>query len=147
MLTLNGIPFTTGRATYRDLHPENVSGKSAIYIQVVLPINTGVSLYAIVDTGSPYCIFDTEIADALGFSFDDGEGIKLRTPYGEVTGTIQRLTISLVAEQGDSLEVDASVFVTDDRRYGNFLGYSGLLERIRFAFDPRTNSFYFGPQV
>jgi len=114
---------------------------------VVLPINTGVSLYAIVDTGSPYCIFDTEIADALGFSFDDGEGIKLRTPYGEVTGTIQRLTISLVAEQGDSLEVDASVFVTDDRRYGNFLGYSGLLERIRFAFDPRTNSFYFGPQV
>ena|SRR5713226_8758595 len=76
MLTLNGIPFTTGRATYRDLHPESVSGKSAIYVQVVLPIHIGMSFYAIVDTGSPYCIFDTEIAEALGFSFDDGEGIK-----------------------------------------------------------------------
>ncbi len=147
MLSLNGIPFTTGRATYRDLHPESVSGKSAIYVQVVLPIHIGMSFYAIVDTGSPYCIFDTEIAEALGFSFDDGEGIKLRTPYGEVTGTIQRLMISLVAEQGDSLEIDASVFVTDDWRHGNFLGYSGLLERIRFAFDPGTNSFYFGPQA
>ena len=147
MLTLNGIPFTTGRATYRDLHPTNVSGKSAIYVQVVLPIQPGVSFYAMVDTGSPYCIFDTEIAEALGFSFNDGESIQLRTPYGEITGTIQRLMISLVAEQGDSLEIDASVFVTDDWRHGNFLGYSGLLERIRFAFDPETNSFYFGPQT
>ena len=136
MLTLNGIPFTTGRATYRDLHPTNVSGTSAIYVQVVLPIQPGVSFYAMVDTGSPYCIFDTEIAEALGFSFNDGESIQLRTPYGEITGRIQRLMISLVAEQGDSLEIDASVFVTDDWRHGNFLGYSGLLERIRFAFDP-----------
>ena len=127
MLTLNGIPFTTGRATYRDLHPTNVSGKSAIYVQVVLPIQPGVSFYAMVDTGSPYCIFDTEIAEALGFSFNDGESIQLLTPYGEITGTIQRLMISLVAEQGDSLEIDASVFVTDDWRHGNFLGYSGLL--------------------
>ena len=147
MLTLNGIPFTTGRAAYRDLDPQHVSGKSAIYVQVVLPIHVGTSFYAIVDTGAPYCIFDTELSEALGLSFDDGESFKLRTAYGEVTGTIQRLMIKLVAEQGDSLEIDASVFVTDDWTYGNFLGYSGLLERIRFAFDPGTNSFYFGPRA
>src|SRR6266446_7418566 len=121
MLTLNGIPFTTSRATYYDHHPQNVSGKSAIYVQVVLPIHDGTNFYAIVDTGSPYCIFDTEIAEALGLSFDNSKDIKLSTAYGEVTGTIQRLTISLVAEQGDYLEIDASVFVTDDWRYGNFL--------------------------
>ena len=147
MLSLNGIPFTTGRATYRDLPPQHMSRKSAIYVQVVLPMPVGTSFYAIVDTGTPYCIFDTEIAEALGLSFDDGESIKLRTAYGEVTGTLQRLKIELVAEQGDSLGIDASVFVTDDWRHGNFLGYSGLLERIRFAFDPGTNSFYFGPQA
>jgi hypothetical protein len=28
---------------------------------------------------------------------------------------------------------------------GTFLGYSGLLERIRFAVDPQQNNFYFGP--
>ena len=113
----------------------------------MLPIHVGTSFYAIVDTGAPYCIFDTELSEALGLSFDDGESFKLRTAYGEVTGTIQRVMIELVAEQGDSLQIDASVFVTDDWRYGNFLGYSGLLERIRFAFDPGTNSFYFGPQA
>jgi len=81
------------------------------------------------------------------YPFDNSKDIKLSTAYGEVTGTIQRQTISLVAEQRDSLEIDASVFVTADWRYGNFLGYSGLLDRIRFAFDPGTNSFYFGPQA
>jgi len=25
-----------------------------------------------------------------------------------------------------------------------FLGYSGLLDRIRFALDPQANDFYFG---
>ena len=113
----------------------------------MLPIHVGTSFYAIVDTGTPYCIFDTELSEALGLSFEDGESVTLRTAYGEVTGTIQRLMIELVAEQGDSLAIDASVFVTDYWTYGNFLGYSGLLERIRFAFDPGTNSFYFGPRA
>jgi hypothetical protein len=77
----------------------------------------------------------------------DSESIQLKTAYGSFSGTIQRTILRLVAEQGDSLDIDASVFVTDDWTYGNFLGYSGLLERIRFAIDPQTNSFYFGPQL
>ncbi len=28
-----------------------------------------------------------------------------------------------------------------------FLGYSGLLDSIRFALDPQANHFYFGPGV
>jgi hypothetical protein len=145
MLTLNGVPFTTGRATYRDFNREHVSSKTAIYVQVVLPIHTGISVYAVVDTGTPYCIFETEILEALGFSFNNGESITLNTAYGSFRGTIQRLTIRLVAEQGDSLDVDSSVFVTGEWWYGNFVGYSGFLERFRFAVDAATNSFYFGP--
>jgi len=101
-------------------------------------------VYALVDTGTPYCIFDTEIVDALGLVVDDSESLTLRTPYGSFQGTIQRLTIRLVAEEGDSVDVDSSVFVTGDWTYGNFLGYSGFLERLRFAIDPGTNAFYFG---
>ena len=145
MLTLNGIPFTTGRATYRDLDPENTSRQNAIYVQLVLPIHTGISVYALVDTGTPYCIFEAEVVEALGLSFDNGESITLNTAYGSFRGTIQRLTIRLVAEQGDSLDVDASVFITGEWGYGNFVGYSGFLERFRFAVDAATNSFYFGP--
>jgi len=146
MLMLNGRPFTTSRATYRDIGPEDVSRQTAIYVQVILPIHMGVSVYALVDTGAPYCIFETEITEALGLFPNNGEHITLSTRRGAFPGTIQRLTIRLVAEQGDSLDVDASVFVTSDWGYGNFVGYSGFLERFRFAIDPGANSFYFGPQ-
>jgi len=147
MLTLNGLPFTTGHATYRDLDPDNARRQHAIYVQVVLPIAAGMSAYALVDTGTPYCIFETEIIEALGLSAVSGESMTLNTAYGSFQGTIQRLTIRLAAEQGDSLDIDASVFVTDGWGYGNFVGYSGFLERFRFAFDPATNAFYFGPHA
>jgi hypothetical protein len=145
MLTLNGKPFTTSRATYRDVDPAQDTRQTAIYVQVVLPIHPGVSVYALVDTGTPFCIFETEITEALGLFPDQGERITLSTRMGSIPGTIQRLTIRLVAEQGDSLDIDASVFVTNDWGYGNFVGYSGFLERFRFAIDSGTNSFYFGP--
>jgi hypothetical protein len=55
--------------------------------------------------------------------------------------------MTLIADDGDSLRIDATVFVSSDwpRRAGTFLGYSGLLERIRFAVDPQKNDFFFGP--
>ncbi len=145
MLTLNGMPFTTSSTTYRELNPQQNSWQTAIYVQVVLPIHSGMSVYALVDTGTPYCIFNTEITEELGLLPDHGERIILSTRFGSLPGAIERLTIRLVAEQGDSLDVDASVFVTSDWAAGNFVGYSGFLERFRFAIDPGTNAFYFGP--
>jgi hypothetical protein len=55
--------------------------------------------------------------------------------------------MTLIADDGDSLRIDATVFVSSDwpRMAGTFLGYSGLLERIRFAVDPQKNDFFFGP--
>ena len=147
MLTLNGMSFTTSRATYRDFDPENLSRQTAIYVQVLLPLHPGVTVYALVDTGAPYCTFETEITEALGLFPNNGERITLSTRRGSFHGTVQRLTIRLVAEQGDSLDVDASVFVTSDWGAGNFVGYSGFLECFRFAVDLGTNSFYFGPQA
>lgn len=145
MLTLNGHRFATGQTTYTDIHPERVAGKQAIYIQVILPIDTGMGVYAMVDTGAPYCIFDTELVEVLGLSSDDGEKIPLLTAHGRQEGSIHRMTIQLPAEQGESLEIDTSVYVTDEPwSYGNFLGYSAFLARFRFAVDLATNTFYFG---
>lgn len=36
------------------------------------------------------------------------------------------------------------MWVSPEWRRGNFLGYEGFLNRIRFAIDPSDNSFYFG---
>ncbi len=145
MLTLNGIPFTTGWATSRDFDPENRSRKQGFYVQVAFPGNAGGSLYAFIDTGTPYCVFNAAVVENLGLPFDEGERIVLRTAYGPFEGTVQRVTICLIAEHGESLNIDASVFVAADWQLGNFLGYTGFLERLRFAVDPATNTFYFGP--
>lgn len=145
MLTLNEQPFTEGQAPYIDIDPDHTANKQAIYVEVILPINAGVRVYAMVDTGSPFCIFDTELVAALGLASSDGEEIPLITPRGHFTGTIQRLTIRLKATQGTSLDIDASIYVPDeDWRFGNFLGYTGFLERFRFAIDPSSYTFYFG---
>ena len=145
MLTLNAIPFSTGWATYRDFDPEDRLRKQGFYVQVAFPGSTSGSLYALLDTGTPYCVFNIAVVETLGLSLDEGEKIVLRTAYGPFEGTVQRMTIRLIAEHGESLNIDASVFVTADWHLGNFLGYTGFLERFRFAVDPGTNTFYFGP--
>jgi hypothetical protein len=46
---------------------------------------------------------------------------------------------------GDSLDTDGTFFVSADwPRRLSFLGYSGLMDSIRFAVDPLSNDFYFG---
>ncbi|MCP4654326.1 MAG: hypothetical protein GY856_02790 [bacterium] len=64
--------------------------------------------------------------------------------HGRVEGDLYRHTITLVAEIGESLQIDAVVFVPLNWHGPCFLGYAGVLERIRFAVDPRNNHFHFG---
>lgn len=145
MLTLNGRPFTEGQAPYVDVDPDRNTHKQAIYVEVILNVGVEIRVYAMVDTGAPWSIFNTELAQELGLMTDNGEEMTLVTPYGPFSGTIQRVQIHLKATQGTSLDIDTSVFVPDENwHFGNFLGYSGFLERFRFAIDPSTYLFYFG---
>jgi len=56
--------------------------------------------------------------------------------------------MKLLADVGEDLELQATVFVPDvEEFWGNFpafIGLTGFLERIRFAVDPLNNTFYFG---
>ncbi len=67
----------------------------------------------------------------------------LSTRFGRVRGTFFRGLITLLAHGGEPLDVDSTIFISPDWTGPNFLGYQGLLQRIRFAFDPETNLFYF----
>ena len=71
--------------------------------------------------------------------------VTLSTRLGVFRGRLHRGPITLIAETGEPLAVPATVFVTPDWPGPNFLGYQGLLQRIRFAVDPASNRFYFGP--
>lgn len=145
LFTPDGSLFATSRATYYDTDPDGLHRQSAIYLQVVLPFVPEISVYALVDTGAPFCIFDSDLMAAAGIDFDSGEAITLSTRIGHIDGRIQRLPLTVAAEEGEPLSVDASVFVTRQWRQGHFLGYGGFLERLRFAIDPLSNLCYFGP--
>lgn len=141
MLTLGDRPFTTGRCRFLD--SDGIRDEPKIYAQVV-PGDWKTPVLAQLDTGAAWSVLDSEIAEELGLFDERGEQAKLSTRLGLMNGTLVRVPFTLIAEEGESLRLDATVFVSREWREGTFLGYGGLLERIRFAIDPSANNFFFG---
>ncbi len=141
MLTLHD--FSVGRTSYFD----TLGGPKAIakiYIRL-FPGDVEVPILAQVDTGAAWSILERDIAEGLGLLDESGPPVSLSTRKGTVNGRLVRVPMTILADEGDSLRVEATLFVSQDWEQGNFIGYCGFLERIRFAVDPQTNDFYFGP--
>ena len=140
--------FAQGVARYWDYYPgEEQSAR------VVLPVTLEgyLTVPVVVDTGAPWCILDPEIARPLGLAVQAGYASRRKLSIRGMLyeDKLLRMGISLQAEQGDGLEIDATVFVPtlppgETWRYPNFIGLNGILNRIRFAVDPAENAFYFG---
>lgn len=97
------------------------------------------------DTAAPWCIFSPSIGASLQQDFDPvSDDVLLSTRLGIFKGSLYRVPITFPALLGEALDLQATVFVSPNWPGGNFLGYQGLLQRIRFAVDPETNLFYFG---
>ncbi|HBL25975.1 MAG TPA: hypothetical protein DD490_03980 [Acidobacteria bacterium] len=143
MLILDGKPFTTGRARFFDQHPRFPEPSAKIYVQVEFAGLDGTWI-AQVDTGAAYSILEIDVATALGLLGLKKPWTRLSTRLGVLNGQLIRLPVALVADDGESLEVEAPFFVSPDWRGGTFLGYTGLLDRLRFALDSPANLFYFG---
>ncbi len=142
----SGTSFASGalRYDYRPINDETTN-------RIIIPIETisGYKIEAVLDTGAPYVILNPRFANLAGFTpelmlFEENmliRGIKL-------AGKIARLRFTLRADEGDDLDIEATVFVPDDAERWNdfpsFLGQAGFLERIRFEIDPTENKFYFG---
>jgi hypothetical protein len=138
-----GGAFATGRAPYLD-HDAGAGELSAKVFVEIAPHGFDGNVLAQLDTGASWSVLNTEIAAALGLLTGDGEVKTISTRIGDYTGRIEEATITIIAQDGVSLEVDARVFVSPEWPGRTFLGYSGLLERIRFGLDPQANHFYFG---
>jgi hypothetical protein len=148
MLKLGTEDFTTGRSLYSD-HDESWTEPSAkIWVRVKFPTDQfgAIAVLGELDTGAPWSILHRELAEALGALQLDGEVTKTITSHGRMTGKLVKVPIEVVADHdnGQSLRVDATVFVSEDWTGPTLLGYSGLLEALRFALDPPRNHFYFG---
>jgi hypothetical protein len=141
----NGEPFATGAATFFDAYPGARERQPRLYV-AFQPEGLSFSLLALLDTGAHYCILNEDAARLLEGRLTDGLGeVTIRTAHGLVRGQLFLHRLRLLASVGESLDVEAIVFVPPGWRAPCFLGYTGFLDRIRFALDPSTSRFFFGP--
>lgn len=144
MLKLGGVDFTQGRSTYRDQSPEVWEPTAKIYVRVLVGDLERV-VVAQLDTGAAWSVLDPLVARPLGLLEVEGHPTKLETHFGTLEGRLVRVPLRFIAEQGISLDAEGTFFISPDLPPGRtFLGYSGLLDSMRFALDPRANHFYFG---
>ncbi|MFY9821383.1 MAG: hypothetical protein WAM82_08375 [Thermoanaerobaculia bacterium] len=139
------LPFATGGIRYVDGDRE-YPGLDA---RIVIPVSIGSiskPVLAVVDTAASWCIFEREVGARIAQGLTRlPSRVILSTRLGIFQGFLYRGQITLSADEGESLDVDSTMFVCPDWPGPNFLGYQGLLQRIRFAVDPESNLFYFGP--
>lgn len=141
--------FSQGMARYRDRYPGQ---EQFARIVLAVTLEGRLPVQAVVDTGAPWCVIDPILAERVRTAADVGyePGMKLMIRGVRYKGKLIRMLITLEAERGESLDVDATVFVPrlsagEMWPYPNFIGLDGFLNRIRFAIDPSENAFYFGP--
>jgi hypothetical protein len=145
----DGETFAVGAIKYIYAPATDNETTNRIKLPITFEIEKSVEVLAVLDTGAPYPILDPAFAKAIGFSSELAlDRISMRIRGMNLEGSLIRLNITLEAEQGRNLTVDATTFVPDSEfAWGNFpcfIGLSGFLERIRFAIDPNTDTFYFG---
>ena len=146
MLELEGEPFSVGRATYFDTPPASPGGSSRIYVRIELEGDDGPVMLALLDTGAEWSVLEREIAENVGLTDADGQAITLKHKNGESSGKLVKANVRVLADEGEDLVVEATVFVPDENHDigGTFVGYTALLEQVRLGLDPQNNQIYFG---
>jgi hypothetical protein len=150
LLLANGDAFATGAAVY-DYRPAT---SAEISPRIVLTVMVGDhDTSAFVDTGGLYFICTPPFARRL--RLDPGQGLpapdRIRWRGEIFRGLLYRLPLTFPAIEGDGLTIEATAFVPQMRPTETWneeltcvLGLQGCLERLRFAVDPATETFYFG---
>lgn len=148
MLKLDQTDFTCGRALFLDSLKDFQEPTAKIFVKISLEDRLNYGFYAQLDTGAAWSVLDPVLARAFGLMGMKGLQTKLNTRFGLFKGDLIRLRVTFLAKEGQHLDTSAHFFISPDWPPGRtFLGYSGLLDSIRFALDPQVNHFYFGPGV
>ncbi len=130
----------TGRSGYA---ADYVEGPFQLFVAVECLVGE-FTINALLDTGSQWCILPAKIAMALDEATGSQEPTeRLSTRLGTLAGRLVRMPLAFVAEDGETVDVDATWFVSPDWPGPAVIGWKGCLERIRFALDPTLEQFYF----
>jgi len=143
----NGEPFALGATNFR-YRPVSQDITPRIILQIEIE---GELVDAILDTGATYVVCSPHVARRIGIVGNGLERITLRIRNARLHGYLHRLNLRFYATDGDPLDLEATVFVPevdlgdawDD--LPSYIGLTGCLERMKYAVDPASDTFYFGP--
>jgi hypothetical protein len=125
--------FASGMTRYVDHYPGQYD---TARIVVLISVGGLPPTEAVVDTGAPWCLLDPSVAELLNevVRAVDTQSQQLQTRWGLIEGQLHRMTVSLLAEEGNGLEFETTVLVptlpagvTWDRP--NFIGLNNWLSR------------------
>lgn len=133
-----------GKTAY---YPDYQEGPHLLVVSILCYVEeTPGPFRALLDTGSQWCILPSHAAEDLGIDVDPDPFLQpLLTRFGPIQGRLERVRLTLAADEGVSLEFEATCFVSEDWPGPMVIGWKGGLERFRFALDPGHDLFYFGP--
>lgn len=144
MLELDGRRFASGRSRYLDHLRKWPEPTAKIYLKLQIGSSKS-SVMAQLDTGAAWSVLPPDVAEEARIPIESGDPTTISSRFGTKRGFLVRVPYTLVAEEGESLETDGTFFISPEwPERLSFLGYSGLLDSIRFALDPPQNHFYFG---
>jgi len=140
-------PFSQGACTflYRPATEQETTPRIIVRVQI-----QGIQTNVVLDTGGVYLVCNPQIVELLDLDpVSDIGKTRLVIRGTNVPGSLYRLPLILLAEKGQSIELEVTAFVPRLRPnqlwdLPSFMGLEGCLERLRFAIDPTTNTFYFG---
>ena len=118
------------------------SGDETVAIPVQLRFGSSfVSVVASVDTGSSFCIFGTEVADALGLELASGVRKRFRTANSGFEAYGHEIEITALGVVTHS----AVYFFGDPMIDKNVLGRTGWLDRVRLGLIHHDSKIFLAP--
>ena len=125
-----------------DFHCQYDSLAGGITIEVLLRQGERMATsQAKVDTGAQVCLFQREIADALGIEVESGHRVVVKTLAGSLTAYGHTLTLHSLGFEFGSLVY----FATDYGLPRNLLGRQGWLQKVRLAIIDYDSTLYLSP--
>jgi len=115
-------------------------------VGILIPCSLGrngtvVDFYAKVDSGSEYCLFQRELAEALQIKVEDGFPVRLATLAGSLTVFAHTVVISTFG-----LEFESTVlFNPAGGTNRNILGRTGWLNNLHLGLTMDDEMIYLGP--
>ena len=134
----------TGRSRYRAYLEQ---GPHTLFVAIPCIVGAGRDpIQALLDTASEWCILEPDVARLLGYDPDAGQiPAVMHTRFGALHGSLERIRLRFAALEGESLEVEATWFISRDWPGPSVLGWRGCLERFQWTLNQAGECFYFAP--